>query len=72
MDTSLVKKMLFLVYGFGRIPAARGPGFTLVSFARRPVTGQKDTASIPCAFHRPHIFLRGKTRGFIAVMILAG
>jgi hypothetical protein len=35
---------------FGRIPAIRrGPGFTLVSFAQHPITGQKDTASIPCA-----------------------
>jgi hypothetical protein len=46
------------------------PGFTLVSFAQHPITGQKDTASIPCAFHRPHLFLRGKTCGFIAVVIL--
>jgi hypothetical protein len=27
-------------------------------------------ASIPCAFHRPHIYFRGKTRGFIAIVIV--
>jgi hypothetical protein len=58
-------------YGLGRIPAARGPGFTLVSFARHPVTGQKDTASIPCAFRIQNRFLRGKSRAFICVRIPA-
>jgi hypothetical protein len=33
--------------------AAKKPGYPLVSFARHPVTGQKDTASIPCAFPHP-------------------
>jgi hypothetical protein len=40
------------------------PGYPLVSFARRPVTGQKDTASIPCAFHIRNRFLRGKIPQF--------
>jgi hypothetical protein len=33
----------------GASGASAGPGYPLVSFAQHPVTGQKDTASIPCA-----------------------
>jgi hypothetical protein len=47
------------------------PGYPLVSFARHSVTGQKDTASIPCAFRIRNRFLRGKTRAFISGRTLA-
>jgi hypothetical protein len=40
------------------------PGFTLVSFAQHPTTGQKDTASIPCAVCIQDKFLRGEILRF--------
>jgi hypothetical protein len=48
------------------------PGFTLVSFARHPVTGQKDTASIPCAVPYPEqVPSRGNPASFLSVGTLA-
>jgi hypothetical protein len=45
------------------------PGYPLVSFARYPVTGQKDTASIPCAVPYPE---QVPSRGNPAVSLVAG
>jgi hypothetical protein len=45
------------------------PGYPLVSFARRPITGQKDTASIPCAVPYPEQVL---SRGNPAVSLVSG
>jgi hypothetical protein len=45
------------------------PGYPLVSFARYPVTGQKDTASIPCAVPYPE---QVPSRGNPAVSLVSG